>query len=102
VTDVMVTGPGGAGSRQISFLRLQARAQRVAPFDPIGRERVRQETINGSASPMTVSAYDAIGRLAMSSRLSGGTPTVQRSFSYDSLVTCPASWISILPAGRPR
>jgi RHS repeat-associated protein len=75
----------GVPSRGISYLPVPGTSGAVTAFDPVGRERIRTETLAGIVQPTTVNDYDHIGRLAGTSTLSSGSLSGQRLFSYDSL-----------------
>jgi len=88
LTDLKVSSPSPlSASREISFQPVAGTVGSVTAFDPVGRERVRQELTNGTASPVKVSNYDEIGRFTTSSLFnpSNSTLTTQRSFTYDPL-----------------
>ena len=78
--DVKITSAAGSASREISLAAIPGF---VTTFDPIGREQVRQEAENGTATPAKLSVYDALGRLKSDSN--NGLPGKARQFSYDPL-----------------
>jgi len=83
LSDVNVTAPGSLGSRDLAFTPPTGT---VTAFDPMGRERVRQETRSDIAGTLTTTpSYDALGRLATATKVNGATTLSNRSYTYDAL-----------------
>ena len=108
--DVKVGSATAAGSREISYLPIPGTAASVAAYDPLGRERVRQEAKDGTA-PASLSTYDAMGRLDATSSFDGtnGVTAKVWQFDYDSLgnilaqadLSSPASPGGVMLGYRP-
>jgi YD repeat-containing protein len=83
LTDAKLTSGDQQHSREIAFPVLNG----VTPFDSIGRERHRQEFVDGSGPTALLRGYDQIGRLGASQNLQVATNTTQadRAFTYDPL-----------------
>jgi len=84
INDVKITTPGNK-SREVSFAPVAGTAGASTAFDPVGRERVRSEFVNGTANPVKVNAYDTLGRLTTASTFASGALTTNRGFTYDPL-----------------
>ena len=84
---VKVTSATGTASREISYQAIPGTIGSVTAYDPLGRERVRQETTNGVAAPANISTYDALGRLDATFAFdrSNGVTSKAWQFSYDPL-----------------
>ena len=81
ISDVKITTPSGK-AREVSFA---AAAGVTTVFDPMGRERVRTELVNGVADPAKVNAYDVLGRLGTTSVFANNALSTNRGFTYDAL-----------------
>lgn len=86
IIDMKVTSPAPLStSRKISFAPVAGTEGSITAFDPVGRERVRQEFVNGTANPVKVTGYDTLGRLSTTSEFSNTVLTTNRAFTYDAL-----------------
>mgnify|MGYP000650346568 CR=1 FL=1 len=75
---------GTADYRDVLFAPTPGTAGAIDPFDPVGRERVRQETIGSTVTTKTAS-YDGLGQLVSTSVRAGASWAPTRSFAYDGL-----------------
>jgi RHS repeat-associated protein len=83
MTDAKVMSGDGLHSREIAFPTLNG----ITPYDPVGRERQRQEFTDGAGPTALLRSYDPIGQLSAAQNLVVATNTVQpdRAFTYDQL-----------------
>lgn len=81
--DVLVTS--GTHSREIKFPT--AFNGLVTAYDPLNRERQRREFVDGTAGPVLMRNYDALGQFGTAQILQTTTNTIttNRSFAYDAL-----------------
>jgi RHS repeat-associated protein len=82
IQDMSVASPS-ATAREISFAPIAGTTGATAAFDPIGRERVRQEFKDGTALTPRTNEYDSLGRVQYGKVAS--PLTTERTFLYDAL-----------------
>ena len=87
---VQITSATETASREIAYPAIPGTEASITAYDPLGRERVRRETVSGAAGTPNLSTYDALGRLeatAFVSHNEDGVPVASKQwqFGYDLL-----------------